>query len=66
MIYRSPTLVKTYLNKVHERDVYDYWIIKVPEFMKKEDAAELIHFFNLRIASLIGEQEIQNLCKNTD
>lgn len=64
MVYESPRLVKTYLRYIKERDVYDYWTVEVPKFMKQQNAKELISYFNIRIASLIGEQEIQDLCKN--
>ncbi len=62
MLYHSPNLVKTYLVNVKDRDVYNYWVQDVPRFMKKENSEKLIHYFDLRIASLIGEQEIQDLC----
>lgn len=66
MLYHSPRLVKAYLARVKDRSVYDYWTQFIPEFMRREDSAELIHIFDLRIASLIGEQEIQDLCHNYD
>lgn len=62
MMYHSPMLVKTFLRNVRDREVYDYWVKEVPKFMKKDNAQWLVHCFDVRIASLIGEQEIQDLC----
>lgn len=64
MVYHKPSLVKTYLAKVEDRKTHDYWTKEVPQFMKRNDANDLVHLFDVRIASLIGEQEIQNLCRN--
>lgn len=62
MLYHDPKLVKTYLVDVKDRDVYNYWTQDVPQFMKRNNPEKLVHYFDLRIASLIGEQEIQDLC----
>lgn len=63
-VYHSPALVRSYLKKVMDKDVYDYWTKKVPSFMGREDSGRLIDYFDFTIASLIGEQEIQDLCNN--
>lgn len=62
MVYHSPAFVKTFLQNVKEQNVYNYWIKEVPQIMKADDAQMKIHYFDVRIASLIGEQEIQDLC----
>ena len=62
MLYHDPKLVKTYLADVKDRNVYNYWTQDVPQFMKRNNPEKLVHYFDLRIASLIGEQEIQDLC----
>lgn len=64
MVYVRPSLVKSYLKNVMDRDVYDYWTTEVPQFMEQENAKNMVDCFNIRIASLIGEQEIQDLCNN--
>ena len=64
MVYMSPRFVKTYLKDVKDREVYDYWTNKVPEMMKREGSGKLVYTFGVRAASLIGEQEIQDLCNN--
>ena len=63
-IYNNPSLVKEFLRTVRNREVYEFWRLEVAAFMRREDAYMWVNEFNRRIASLIGEQEIQDLCRN--
>ena len=62
-VYRDVDMVRKYVATVKNRAVYDYWTKKVPLFMRKENSLFLVHAFELRVASLIGEQRIQDACR---
>jgi hypothetical protein len=63
MVYHNVDMVKKYLATVKDRAVYDYWTKEVPQFMENNKSAFIIHLFDVRVASLIGEQRIQDICR---
>lgn len=63
-IYLNPGLVKVLLEKVTDREIHGYFTMVVPLFIKNADVREELDYFNIRVASLIGEQEVQDLCRD--
>lgn len=63
MVYHNVDMVKRYLATVKDRAAHDYWTKEVSQFVKKDKSAFIIHLFDVRVASLIGEQRIQDICR---
>ena len=46
-------------------NTYEYWRLEVPKFIKQQnDIANLLRHFYINVALVIGEDEVQDLCKN--
>ena len=63
--YLSPYFVKHNMQFLIVEDTYEYWRLQVPAFMKQQnDIADLLRHFYINVALVIGEDEIQDFCKN--
>ena len=65
LCYISPEFVKHRMRFLTTKDTYEYWRLEVPKYMKQQkDIANLLRHFYVNIALVIGEDEVQDLCKN--
>ena len=63
--YLSPEFVKRRMEFLKIENTYEYWRLEVPKFMKQQnDIANLLRHFYVNVALVIGEDEVQDLCKN--
>ena len=63
--YLSPEFVKRRMEFLTIKDTYEYWRLEVPKFMKQQNnIANLLRHFYINVTVVIGEDEVQDLCKN--
>ena len=63
--YLNPEFVKRRMEFLTIKDTYEYWRLEVPKFMKQQnDIANLLRHFYINVALVIGEDEVQDLCKS--
>jgi hypothetical protein len=65
LCYIDPEFTKRRMQQLRNREIFDYWQIQVPKFMTEQKGiAKLLRHFFVNVALLVGEDAVQDYCKN--